>query len=175
MTMRARSLELNLVNTEAVGAADIDGRNRALRALDLLPTGGRGPHAPNISPEHAAYMLLGLGSASVAADAGRAAKRYASFVNPAAPKAGTLLIYLTDLLSHPDAANKIEEVRMCRTHPWVMIVAADGQRVIYRPPNEKHTGTKDYMTGGREEYVIGAGLLHQIAIDIALNQDWPGE
>ncbi len=133
MTMRARSLELNLVNTEAVGAADIDGRNRALRALDLLPTGGRGPHAPNISPEHAAYMLLGLGSASVAADAGRAAKRYASFVNPAAPKAGTLLIYLTDLLSHPDAANKIEEVRMCRTHPWVMIVAADGQRVIYRP------------------------------------------
>src|SRR5260370_1348015 len=126
MTMRARSLELNLVNTEAVGAADIDGRNRALRALDLLPTGGPGPPPPE---------------------------------NPAAPKAGTLLIYLTDLLSHPDAANKIEEVRMCRTHPWVMIVAADGQRVIYRPPNEKHTGTKDYMTGGREEYVIGAGVL----------------
>src|SRR5258707_1284416 len=85
MTMRARSLELNLVNTEAVGAADIDGRNRALRALDLLPTGGRGPHPPNISPQHAAYLFLRFGSASGEADPGGAAKRYAPFVNPGAP------------------------------------------------------------------------------------------
>jgi hypothetical protein len=173
--MRARGLELLLVSMGAVGAADIDGRNRQLREFGLLPIGGRGPHAPNILPGHTASMLLGLGSASVAAEAGKAAKRYAAFINHEDPKSVTLLERLTELLSDAARANEIEEVRICRTYPWVMIVKANGVRMIYRPRNEKHVGKKDSMTGGREEYVIGGGLLHQIAIDIAFKQGWAGE
>jgi hypothetical protein len=169
--MRARGLELNLVSMGAVGAADIDGRNRSLRELNLLPTGGRGPHAPQITPEHSGYMLLGLASA-VASDAGEAAKRYAAFVEP---KGGKLIDRLTQLLSDPDRANQIDEVRLCRTHPWVMIVTSEGKREIYRPKKNSAYGPKDHMTGGREEYVIGGGLLHQIAIDLHLDQDFPGE
>jgi hypothetical protein len=174
--MRARSLELFLVGHGAAGAADIDGRNRQLRELELLPTGGRGPHAPDISAKHAAYMLLGLGSSSVAAEAGNTAKRYAAFVNHHDPKSDTTLLErLTELLSDPERANEVEEVRVCRTYPWVLIVAKNGDRTAYRPRKEKPTGKRDYMAGGREEYVIGSFLLHQIAIDLASNQDLPGE
>ena len=55
--MRARSLELSLVHSHAVGAADIAARNTELRKAVLLPSGGRGPHAPAIEPKDAAYMF----------------------------------------------------------------------------------------------------------------------
>src|SRR5258707_14088178 len=106
MTMRARSLELNLVNTEAVGAADIDGRNRALRALDLLPTGGGGPHAPNISPQNAASMFLGFGGASVVADAGRGGEGFGLVVNIPPPQIGGAMIFLDQPAEHSDDPRK---------------------------------------------------------------------
>jgi hypothetical protein len=174
--MRARTLELALITTGAVGAADIDGRNRELRKVDLLPTGGRGPHAPQIDQRHAAVMLIGLGSASVAAQAGIIAPQYARLIDPLNPSGGTLLDALAAMLSDPELACSVDEIRFCRTRQWVMVVYHDGRKVTYHPHDleidwKMFDPNKHGTSGGREEYVVGSTLLQQIAIDFAFKQE----
>lgn len=56
--MRARSLELRLAKMLDYPEGQIDQRLRELRTFGLIPTGGRGVHAPQIDATHAAAMLL---------------------------------------------------------------------------------------------------------------------
>ena len=87
-------------------------------------------------------MLLGLASAT-AADAAKAAKSYGEFINHEAPKAGRLIDRLSGLIAEADTAKEIDEIRLCRTRPWAMIVGADGAEKSTAP---KAKNTRGHLT-----------------------------
>ncbi len=142
--MRARTLELTLA---AMGAA-------SSAALDLC------------------NRLIGLASSAVASQAGNTALAYASFVDPLKRKDGTLLDFLTKILSDPALAFEVDEIRVCRARPWAMVVGKDGSKRTFHPPKAAISGdpNKHNRLGGREEYVLGSVLLHQLAIDFKEEQ-----
>lgn len=98
-------------------------------------------------------------------------------IDPRNPKAGTLLDVITAMLQNQKLACSVEEIRFCRSHPWVKIVYADGAGIVtYHPKNlradwSKSDPNKWAASGGREEYVVGPVLLQQIAIDFAKKQE----
>lgn len=78
--MRARQLELTLAGLTPRSKADLDLRHRQLRAEGLLPTGGRGPNAPDIDARGAAIFLIACGASRVASDAAQGARRFGAAV-----------------------------------------------------------------------------------------------
>lgn len=58
--MNARNAERSLARYSGLTESDVDQRMRPLRDKGLLPTGGRGPHAPEIEEDSAALMMLQL-------------------------------------------------------------------------------------------------------------------
>lgn len=75
--MIGKDFERLLGQVAGIPATEVEQRMRDLRRLDLLPKGGRGPHAPNIEEQHMATAILGL-VARRAVDAGEVALRAAS-------------------------------------------------------------------------------------------------
>ena len=170
--MRARTLELTLAAMGAGSSAALDLCNRELRRVQLLPVGGRGLNTPEIDQRGAAAMLIGLASSAVASQAGDTALTYAGFIDPLKRKDGTLLDFLTKILGDPALASEVDEIRVCRTRPWAMVVGRDGGKRTFHPAKPTFSGdpNKHNRLGGREEYVIGSVLLHQIAIDFKEEQ-----
>lgn len=166
--MKARVLERTLATMGAAPSA-LDLCTRELRRVGMLPIGGRGPNAPEIDFTGAASMLVGLACSSVASQAGDTAIFYASFVDPSNPYGETLLAALSKILGDQQTAHDVDEIRFCRSMPWVMFVNKDGTKKTFHPPGTNYPGdTNKYnRRGAREEYVIGSLLLHQIAIDFA--------
>lgn len=58
--MNPKQLERYLENHTPRSAAMLDHTARALRGVNLLPTGGKGFGAVDVTPEHAASMLLAV-------------------------------------------------------------------------------------------------------------------
>ena len=83
--MKAADLE-RLVTALQEGRVQTDAeqRMRELRKLGFIPTGGRGPNAPEIGPEHCATFVIAVGGATKASEAGRAVLNFAPLV-PQAP------------------------------------------------------------------------------------------
>lgn len=67
--MRGKQLERLLTTEMQRNPSDLDLRGRALREAKLIPTGARGPHAPELSPSDAAAFLIGAVGARNATDA----------------------------------------------------------------------------------------------------------
>jgi hypothetical protein len=87
---------------------------RKLREARLLPTGGRGPHAPEIGPREAATVLIAVCASRQAVDAADAVRVFASlrpkFNDDAFEGAGTLSDALSAAVASPAAAKRVDHI-----------------------------------------------------------------
>ncbi|WP_341991848.1 hypothetical protein [Azorhizobium sp. AG788] len=174
--MHARELELLLPSLSGRTSADLDLRFRELRKLRMLPTGGRGRHAPEIGAEHVATILIAVAGASKAIDAAYAVTRFAG-LGEVGSAGETFAEALTDILDSEELARVVKSVRLCHSHTFAEI-EYDGGRPARRffqeediAKMEKGLGTVEGFAGASimDQTVIGGAVIHQLSID--LNED----
>lgn len=78
--MRARELEVLLATLTPRSGSDLATRTQKLRDAKMLPVGGRGPHAPNISARHAANILMACAGCRNSVDSAEAVRAYSNLI-----------------------------------------------------------------------------------------------
>jgi hypothetical protein len=151
--MRARELELLLGKFTPRSKSDLDIRMRKLREAKLLPTGGRGPHAPHIGPREAATMLIAICASRQAVDAAKAVGVFSSLSAEYNEDAfhGALAFpdALTLALSNAKAAKEISyiEFHLPAHFDRPYTVGPFPFAVIMRGPHHCFYCTDEYLTG----------------------------
>ena len=165
--MRARQFEILMATLGGWSSSDLDVRTRQLRGCELLPKGGRGPHAPEINAEHAATILLAMAVAPRAVDAGTRLPPYLSMVGPD-PLDGQGSIgfreALAKVLADPAFTSGIEAVSVCRSAPQARIsleVKGAIQEFVYCNP-----ANPAVIPGIREDLTFSGALLHQFSFNL---------
>lgn len=164
--MNVRQLEKLLI-FHGAPTSFLDTVTRVLRAESRLPIGGRGPYAPQIGPDAAAWVMLALAGTDVAAQAGHALHRLLELRLPtgiAARYAPEFVDAVQILLGSPEWAGEVAEIRVGRSHALSQIIYHDGTVEAFV------AGEMIAANGSmrfRSEGIIGGGLLHQVAIDLA--------
>lgn len=161
--MRIREFERNLVFSTAWGAAEIDQRTRRLRELGELPVGGRGLNAPEITPRHAAMILIALAAADSAPRTAQVVRDYPSLRSGEGAAGGQFLDALVEILSAPATAETVRDVRVCRSEASATITMINGDQLHYRDPQVNGTANP----GGYVEAVLTGELLHNIAVSLS--------
>jgi hypothetical protein len=181
--MRAKEFELAIREmTESVEAgassltnskpSDLDIRMRELRKVRMLPTGGRGPHAPSITSEHAAIILIAIKGCAKPVDAALAVF---SFV-PLVDGDKSFSEALTELLEDQEAAATVDRVELNRTAIAAAIVFKDGKVRRFFRPDRAVDNPEMYGRGRMYDLgVIGAGALTYAAILLQEPDDSTGE
>lgn len=169
--MRARELERLLVAHDAP-ASFLDTVTRVLRTEGKLPIGGRGINAPHISPDEAAWTLLGLAGTDVAAQAVHAIARLLELGLPPGERSRTGERRFVDavqmLLHKPELAATVSEVRVGRSHALSQVLYRDGhvERFVLSgisPSKASTVGAMKFRTEG----ILTGELLHTIANELA--------
>jgi len=149
--MRAREFESDLAALSFWTRSEIDQCTRQLRQGGLLPVGGRGLNAPEITPEHAALILIGLSATHTgrSADVLDAVKTYGPMppVGEAFADATSFADAMTSILSSWNALRSVltvHSVVVCATWPeaTVNIMTKTGERLafVYGNPDVEHPG-----------------------------------
>lgn len=163
--MNVRDFE-RLLAVQGLHKASLDAVTRHLRAMKLLPLGGRGTNAPAITREGAALILLvyaGVGNPN----SDQQVKRFLSEFGckpgkPPEPNAAR--DFLTELLSDPASAAAVTEVRVSRDTADVAIHFEDGRREVYRALSEEQLGERGAeRPPGELEYSLRQSLLVRAA------------
>lgn len=146
----------------------LDERTRALRTAGLLPYGARGPHAPQISPDSAAKVLISLASED-AKNAPELVLKFWSMVE----KDGNFLSCsfgetLADILTDLSWKCDVSQVSLCRTFPMALITLKNGEITRFGPEDQPDSG---FGFAIWSEFVLSEGFLHQIACDLAEKPD----
>jgi len=169
--MNGRDLERRLHFFTNLNLSDLDQRSRRLRSKKYLPSGARGLNAPALDAGHVRNVLLSL-AAERAVDVCEAVLEYA-WLTPVdgdrdflgnSSFGETLKILLEDV----EWDLGVREVTLCRSWPEAVIITeSDGifDRHVYRgadAPNDAR-----YENKARVDITFSAGLIHQLAGDIA--------
>src|SRR5438045_3744774 len=166
--MRAREFESELSALSFWSPSEIDQCTRQLRQAGLLPIGGRGLNAPDITPEHAALILIGLAAARRAADVKAAVQTYASMpaLGEAFFGAETFARALTLMLSSWRTLRselKIKGVVVCTTWPEAAVHfwsgAGEEQTAVYGEATVEHPGP-----GMRADVTFSPATLSMLAL-----------
>lgn len=171
--MNGKELERKLSVLVPRTHTQLDHFGRALRAAGLLPLGGRGLAAPEITPQHAANMLIALAVAEKPGDAPNAVTSYSAMpmaeCDPAigATAAETFGQALLEILTHSTSGPNIYSVRICRSWP-LAIIETDRGNVTYGCVSSVDACEAGFQTwGAREEFCYTPGLLSQINYELA--------
>ncbi len=163
--MKVRELA-RLLTVHGAPASFTDTVIRVLHSESKLPIGGRGPHAPAIGADEAAWVLVGLASTDVAAQAGHGLNRQLSLSLYGSEPArhdrdftGAVQI----ILGNPEWAAAVAEIRVGRSYPLSQIVYADGHVERFTVGGQRAFGTTTF----RSEGILPGGLLHQVAHELA--------
>lgn len=170
--MKVRQLERLLVQHGAP-ASFLDTVTRVLRSESRLPLGGRGVNAPDIGPDEAAWVMVGLAATDVAAQAGYGFHRQLGlelYGNEQPRHAKHFVDAVQVILGSADWASEVAEVRVGRSYPLSQIIYADGHVERFTERGERAFGTASF----RSEGVLAGGLLHQVAIDLSGENDLSG-
>ncbi|WP_029004761.1 hypothetical protein [Azorhizobium doebereinerae] len=177
--MHARHFEMLLQTLSGRTASDLDLRFRELRKMRMLPTGGRGRHAPDIDAEQASTILIGVAGASRASEAARAVLDFAP-LREIGPAGDTFGEALATLLGDVDLAGAVNCVRLCHTN-LIAEIEYDGAHPTRRFFREADIpkilevgegGVKAFGTTGiLDQAVIGGALIHQFAFDLGHEDD----
>ncbi len=181
--MIVRQLEITLAAITPHSAGTLDHVARALRTAGLIPNAGRGGNAPDITPQQAGSFLLGLAASASPQQAGVKAAEYAAL--SAAPSrflasdgkpppvgefAGCSALgeAMQAILGSQELAHSIEEVRVYRSWPLVAIKTKGGDTYVYGHTTHEAARSAGYHSGlAAVVCILEGGLLHQLAIDIA--------
>jgi hypothetical protein len=171
-----RDLERLLVFLMNVSESDLDQRARRLRAARMLPQGGHGVNAPQISAEHAATMLIGVAAAARPGQVCEAVLKYAPMRAECPDEWGfagkqTFGEALTHILDTPglwpgkSSGNKtrVDRVEICCDAPEATVFYDnhEGEEVPYR-----YAVDPDDRYPIRRNVTIRAAALAQIALDL---------
>lgn len=174
--MNLRDLERLLQFLMNISASDLDQRARRLRAARMLPQGGHGVNAPQISAEHAATMLIGVTAAARPGQVCEAVLQYAPMPADHPDEWGfagnqTFGEALTYILDNPrlwpgkrsGKKTRVDRVEICCDAPEATIFYdnQDGEEVPYR-----YAVDPDHRYPIRRNVTIGASALTQIALDL---------
>lgn len=160
--------DASIKRAEAIGTV--------LRSANMLPSGGRGRHAPDITVEQAAMFALAVAAAESVADAVKVALPLAGLENNQEVK---LIDRLSGFILDLDAARSCEYVHLLPSARMAVVTYADGGAREWffaqgRWEDEKFVpSAQGQGFAGRIGY-IGGAVFAQMAIDFA-DQDDEGE
>jgi hypothetical protein len=166
-----------LIRFSGYQPAEIDQRTRPLREKNLIPQGARGVHAPSIEPLHAALMVLAMVSRR-ATDAGAVLARamdLKSVPRPSGqfPQQSLATVLAGGFVMGGDFLKRLE-VSCDGAIAWATCtVNGDTSRILFCEDDvvafvEKFPDTYDAQGEGGcgHRFVIGRGLIDQIALDL---------
>ena len=170
--MRAKQLETLLSDFSPFGPSELDMRSRRLRESGLLPNTGRGRGSPDLTPQHAANIIIGLGASERADLAGAAVILYSALKPSSGDKWGfagyqTVGELVTEILEDWENKLGIETLSICRSWPMVTLSLTDKPDFRYgydQAADAEKDGFKTYPI--RQEMVFNAGVLTQIALEL---------
>ena len=136
--------------------------------MRMLPQGGHGVNAPQVGPEHAATMLIGL-AAEKAVHAPVAVMDYASLTALKGDFGGRKIFAeaLELILSDQELAEGVETVRICRSWKEATIFYQKGERrkvTKFAPSDRPETG---YGFPVSVDLSFSGGFLSQLALELA--------
>jgi hypothetical protein len=166
--MQGKALERLLSAQSTRSAAELDHIGRALREAGLLPSGARGPHAPDFNVDHVAVFLIAAAATPTIAEAVTTAKTYAALkpTKAAFAKAPTFADALAATLTDIHNARGVAAVEINRTWPCGSIILKSGRRYDYGyVTSDVRAGvsTRPFYDVAR----ISFGLLSMLAMEIA--------
>lgn len=180
--MNSRELENDLASFSTCSPATIDHTARALREAGLLPVGGRGPHAPQLSSAHVANMLIALGAPRIA-DVQQFtidrinmphARNWAQYDNDEMPGpfagAKTFGEALKAILEDPHHKHPVAFVIICKDWPYaaIHIKGREDKPHEYGYIRFKVARDSGFHTAPiRSEMRINIGVLQQLAMELA--------
>jgi hypothetical protein len=174
--MRAKAFERALAEALDVSYGELDQRVRPLRAHGMLPSGGRGPHAPHITTREAALMVLACVSRR-ATDAYTIAQKASALVpgdqKPIAGQSnlsGLLAVILnTSFYTQSEEISDISSILIDENGSFAYINRLSAQSVRWAAPHLHHTFFNDLeaFESGRFQFgrwfLIGRGFLQDLA------------
>ena len=130
----------------------------------MLPQGGHGVNAPQVGPEHAATMLIGL-AAEKAVHAPVAVVDYAPMTALKGDFGGRKIFVeaLELILSDQEIAEGVETVCICRSWKEATIFYYEGasQQVTFASPDRPKNG---HEFGARVGLSFSGGFLNQLGV-----------
>jgi hypothetical protein len=166
--MTGKELERLLSTHTPRSAAELDGIGRALRDAGLVPSGARGPHAPDFNADHVAAFLIAAAATPIIAEAATTAKTYAALKSLRTPfaKAKTFGEALAAALIDIHNARDVDAVELNRTWPCASIRIKNGREFVYgHVSRNDRAGIVVYPF--HEVTRITTGLLSMVALEIA--------
>lgn len=171
--MNVRSFE-RLVSAHGAPAAGLDALTRHLRAMGLLPLGGRGTNAPDITPQGAAIILLVLAGVPNPNSREQVEGFLAHFgrEKEQVPQPNAALDLLAGILADTAQAATIDEVRVCRNTAEVTFAYQDGRTETYRSLSEERLRLEGAERSGfRVEGVLSQALLVRASVSLRQSAD----
>ena len=125
-----------------------------LRKRQLIPTGGRGLHAPDLKPKDAALLLTAMLAPYRPKDMMRALKAYRNLKN----QDSSFLELLEKLFHDPELAYGVKSIRLSKNLARAEIVFNDGTSKVFCDDNA------DPLF--RIEAKVGGALFHHLVLSI---------
>ena len=150
-------------------SAEIDHTSRALRAAGLMPIGGRGPHAAQLTAQHVANLLVGMNAPTAAQSA-----EFVVTWNSTSPADGEAYGFagcetfgeaLTAILEDSNDQLKVANVVINLDWPQAAINLDNGGKFEFGSPEDaRRLGYA--TTASHRQFFIGPGVLNQLAIHL---------
>ncbi len=151
-----------VIYNKTANAGRLEAVATELRRLDLLPKGGRGLWAPQISPTEAATLLLTFAAVERVQETGDVISNLATLEHPTK---GAFLPFVAEQISGSSAYSKVREITIFPQGTLAEVAIEDGV-TRFLPSDAWKSGlnpdAQQKSFGGRIGY-IGGGLLRMIA------------
>lgn len=170
--MNAKQLERDLSFFGGFGLSEMDQRSRRLRESGLLPNSGRGRGAPDLTPQHAANIIIGLGASDRADLAGAAVILYSalkpstgeSFGFAGCQTAGEMV---TSLLEDHEDRYDIYSLTFCRSWPKITVTLSKSRVFEFGYNTSENAAKAGFKTLAiRQEVIFEGPVIAQIASDL---------
>lgn len=166
--MKAVEVQRNLSMYGGASTKRAEAIGTVLRNANMLPLGGRGRHAPDITVEQAVMFGLAVAATENIVDAVSVARSLAELENK---EGGTLLDSLSGFILDADAALTCDYVHLLPAINGAIITYVDGRREWFFEPSlwqddKLVPSSQGQGFAGRVGY-IGGSVIAQIANDFS--------
>jgi len=142
----------------------LDSIGGSLRKAGMVSVGGRGPHAPDITPEDARNIILGLLGSDNASKAAEAVKVLLELKSEDGRKAGDEIL---QLFTDPKYREGLSAIHVTRNFPlvelfWGIEEYPDGIEGMFPPQREERFGTLNGAPAMQIKAILDGNVVHTI-------------
>lgn len=142
-----------------------------LRETRLIPVGARGLNAPDLQPDDAANLFIGLIASARPKDAKEAVPKYSSLKAndkcasfPFKFDGDTFGQAVDEIFGDPSLAYLVEKIEVCRIRPEAIIrLKVNHKEYDYVYELEQSNQDKPFM---RNFIIIDGAVIHQLCLDL---------